>query len=168
MPKRIRLEPHLNSKELEERYRGPKDPILRSHWQIIWLICQGKTTSQAMEATRYSRDWIQKPPRRYNAEGPDSLGDRRHRNPGARERALLSGEHRRELSGAPAKPPPDGGMWGSRRVAEWIEKKTGRRRVRPQRGWEYPRKLGRTPKVPRPAHAKADNREQEAFKKDLR
>jgi transposase len=121
-----------------------------------------------MEVTGYSRDWIQKLARRYNADGPDSLGDRRHRNPGARERALLSEEHQSELSEALAKPPADGGMWNSRKVAEWIEKKTGRRRVRTQRGWEYLRKLGRTPKVPRPAHAKADEREQGAFKKDSR
>jgi transposase len=56
-------------------------------------------------------------------------------------------------------------MWNSRKVAEWIEHKTGRR-VGRQRGWEYLRKLGNTPKVPRPTHAKkADPAEQEAFKK---
>jgi transposase len=168
MPKKIRLEPYLSSKELEELYRGAKDPILRSHYQIIWLIGQGKTSTQVMEVTGYSRDWIQKLARRYNADGPDSLGDRRHKNPGARERALLREEHQRELSEVLAKPPADGGMWNSRKVAEWIGKKTGRRRVRTQRGWEYLRKLGRTPKVPRPAHAEADQREQEAFKKDSR
>jgi hypothetical protein len=34
-----------------------------------------------------------------------------------------------------------------------------------QRGWEYMRKLGNSPKVPRPAHKKAHKHEQEAFKK---
>jgi len=56
MPKKIKLEPHLSSEELEELYRGARDPILRSHYQIVWLISQGKTTSQVMEVTGYSRD----------------------------------------------------------------------------------------------------------------
>ncbi len=168
MPKKIKLEPHLSPQELEERYRDAKDPIARSHYQIVWLICQGKTTSQVMEVTGYSRDWIQKLARRYNYDGPDSLGDRRHKNPGARDRALLTQGEQRELAEALAKPPADGGMWNSRKVAEWIEKKSAKGPVRAQRGWEYLRKLGRTPKVPRPAHAKADQREQEAFKKGSR
>ena len=73
MPKKIGLESHLSSEELEERYRGAKDPILRSHYQIIWLIWQGKTTSQVMEVTGYSRDWIQKLARRYNRMVPTLL-----------------------------------------------------------------------------------------------
>jgi transposase len=168
MPKKIKLDPHLSSKELEERYRGARDPVLRSHYQIVWLIAQGKTTSQVMEVTGYSRAWIQKLARRYNEDGPDSLGDRRHRNPGARDRALLGEEGQRELSRALEEPPEDGGMWNSRKVAEWIENKSGKKPVRTQRGWEYLRKLGRTPKVPRPRHAEAEPAEQEAFKKGSR
>ena len=55
MPKMIKLEPHLGSEELEDRYRKARDPVLRSHYQILWLISQGKTTTQVMEATGYSR-----------------------------------------------------------------------------------------------------------------
>jgi hypothetical protein len=51
MPKTIKLKPHLNSKELERRYRKAHDPVLRSHYQILWLIGQGKTTTQVMEVT---------------------------------------------------------------------------------------------------------------------
>jgi hypothetical protein len=59
MPKKIKLESHLDSKELENRYRKAHDPVLRSHYQILWLISEGKTTSQVMEVTGYSRGWIQ-------------------------------------------------------------------------------------------------------------
>ena len=38
MPKTIKLEPHLDSKELEHLYRKAHDPVLRSHYQILWLI----------------------------------------------------------------------------------------------------------------------------------
>jgi transposase len=37
--------------------------------------------------------------------------------------------------------------------------------VHPQRGWEYLRRLGYTPQVPRPQHAQADPAAQDAFKK---
>lgn len=167
MPKTIELEPHLSSEQLERRYRKAHDPVARSHYQIVWLIGEGKTTGELMEVTGYSRGWIQKIARRYNEFGPDALGDRRHNNPGAADRALLTGEDQHELSRALREPPPDGGMWNSRKVADWIEQKTGKAASK-QRGWEYLRKLGHTPKVPRPHHARADKHEQEAFKKDFR
>jgi transposase len=154
---------------LEDRYREAHDPVLRSHYQILWLVSQGKTTTEVMGVTGYSRGWIQQLARRYNASGPEALGDRRHQNPGAKERALLSADQREELREALKKPPPDGGMWNSRKVGEWIEQKTGRVvGQKKQRGWEYLKRLGNSPKVPRPRHKKADEREQEAFKKSFR
>jgi transposase len=167
MPKKIKLEPHLESEELENRYRKAKDPLLRSHYQILWLIAAGKRTSEVMEATGYCRDWIQKIARRYNRQGAEALGDRRHNNPGAKQRALLTEEHQSELAKALREPPSDGGLWNSRKVAEWIEAKSGKRASK-QRGWEYLRKLAQSPKVPPPAHKKADKHAQEAFKKDFR
>ena len=167
MPKTIKLESHLGSEELENRYRKAHDPVLRSHYQILWLISEGRTTTQVMEVTGYSRGWIQQLARRYNQGGPEALGDRRHGNPGAKDRALLSEDQREELREALNKPPPDGGMWNSRKVAEWIEQNTGKKASK-QRGWEYLRKLGHSPKVPRPRHRNADRREQEAFKKGSR
>ena len=169
MPKTIKLVPHLGSEELEERYRKAHDPVERSHYQILWLISQGKTTTQVMEVTGYSRGWIQQLARRYNADGPQALGDRRHRNPGARDRALLSADQHEELREVLTKPPPDGGMWNSPKVGEWIERRTGKALSRKkQSGWEYLKRLGQSPKVPRPHHRKANDSEQEAFKKSSR
>jgi transposase len=169
MPKTIKLEPHLSSEELENHYREAKDLVLRSHYQILWLISLGKTTRQVMEVTGYSRGWIQQLARRYNRYGAEALGDRRHHNPGAKQRALLSVEQQQELKEALKKPPPDGGMWNSPKVGEWIERSTGKvLSQKKQRGWEYMRKLGNSPKVPRPRHKKADKHEQEAFKKSSR
>jgi transposase len=167
MPKKIKLEAHLGTEELENRYRKAKDPVLRSHYQILWLIAAGKTTGEVMEVTGYCRDWIQKVARRYNRAGAQALGDRRHDNPGAKQRALLTEEHQRELAEALREPPSDGGMWNSRKVAEWIKAKSGKAASR-QRGWEYLRRLGHSPKVPRPVHKEADRHAQEAFKKDSR
>jgi transposase len=169
MPKTIKLESHLSSEELENRYRKAHDPVLRSHYQIVWLISEGKTTRQVMEVTGYSRGWIQQLARRYNRYGPEALGDRRHQNPGAIERALLSADQQEELREALMKSPPDGGMWNSRKVGEWIEDKSGRVvSNKKQRGWEYLKRLRQSPKTPRPHHKKANKPEQEAFKKDSR
>jgi transposase len=169
MPKTIKLEPHLDATELESRYRKAQDPVLRSHYQILWLISSGNTTTHVMEVTGYSRGWIQQLARRYNSYGAQALGDGRHSNPGAKHRALLSPDQREELREALKKPPPDGGMWNSRKVGEWIERRSGRTlSQKKQRGWEYLKRLEQSPKVPRPHHASADNHEQEAFKKSSR
>jgi hypothetical protein len=100
MPKTLKLEPHLDTEELENRYRKAREPVERSHYQIVWLISEGEKTSEVMDASGYCRDWIQKKiARRYNDGGPDALGDRSPSNPGAKERAaLLNEEGRRELA----------------------------------------------------------------------
>jgi transposase len=80
----------------------------------------------------------------------------------------LDADQREELKQALKRPPPEGGMWNSsRKVGEWIEAKTGQalKNNNKQRGWDYLRRLGQSPKVPRPHHASADEHEQEAFKK---
>jgi ferritin len=62
--------------------------------------------------------------------------------------------------------PPGGGMWSGPKVARWIEEKAEVERVHAQRGWEYLRKVGMSPQVPRPSNVQAaDAQEREAFKK---
>src|SRR3712207_7249548 len=50
MPKTIKLEPHLTSEELENRYRKAHDPVLRTHYQILWLISEGKPPARGWGA----------------------------------------------------------------------------------------------------------------------
>ena len=58
MPKRVTIEPHLSEDELETGYRQAKEPLKRTHYQIIWLLAKGKTTEEVVAATGYSRSWI--------------------------------------------------------------------------------------------------------------
>jgi transposase len=152
--------------DLERSYREAEDPVERSHYQIVWLLARGKATRVVAEVTGYSARWVREIARRHRELGAEGLGgDQRHHNPGGAERALLTPEQREELRRALQAPPEDGGLWSSRKVAKWIEAKTGRRGVRAQRGWEYLRRVEHTPQVPRPTNAEADPEEQEAFKK---
>jgi len=102
----------------------------------------------------------------------EGLGDRRHQNPGAKERALLDEAGEAELREALlAGPPPasvGGGMWSGPKVALWIAQKNGLQKVHVQRGFEYLRKAGMSPQVPRPSSARAEREEQEAFKESSR
>lgn len=162
MPKRLHLTDHLSLDELERRYRQARDPVARSRYQIAWLVGQGRLTREVADVTGYSRNWIGQLVRRYNAGGPDALGDGRQHNPGATP--LLSPAQQAKLRATLAQPPKDDGLWTGAKVAAWIQEETGRT-VYVQRGWEYLRKLGYTPQIPRPRHPQADPAAQAAFKK---
>jgi hypothetical protein len=58
MPKRLRLKEHLSTEELEARYRKAHYLVLRSHYQIVWLLSLGKLTREVREVTGYSPEWI--------------------------------------------------------------------------------------------------------------
>ena len=164
MPKRISISPQLSLDELETRYRQAKAPIERSHYQIVWLLAQGRPTREVAAVTGYSRNWIYELVWGYNRIGPESLGDGRHQNSGAEP--LLTDVQQALLWQALQEPAADGGLWNGRKVADWISELLGRR-VSPQRGWEYLRQMRFRLRTPRPEHEEADPVEQEAWKKKL-
>jgi hypothetical protein len=100
-------------------------------------------------------------------EGPDALGDLRRRN-GASATILkpdLLDKLRLLLGG----PPQDGGLWSSRKVANWMAGELGLASVAPQRGWEALKAIGWSIQTPRPKNPKsATPEEAAAFKKTSR
>ena len=162
---------HLSTAELGQRFRAARQPIERSHLQIVWLLSQGRREREVAAVTGYGQRWVAEIVRRSNAEGPAGLGDRRNQNPGARP--LLHEEDKAALNAILAEPPADGGLWtgpkdGQRRCPSWMTARLGRK-IWPQRGWDYLQKLGYSSQVPRPRHAKAARAtEQEAFKRGSR
>lgn len=156
------MAPHLGLAELEQRYRQASDGVARSQWQIIWLLAQGQSTQHVVQVTGYSATWIGTIAKRYNTDGPDAIGDRRHSNPGAA--SLLSAEQLAELDRALERPAPDGGLWTGPKIAQWMADKRGQK-VHAQRGWELLQRLNYRSSVPRPRHLKADLATQEAFQK---
>jgi transposase len=157
------------SSRLEGLYRKASDAVLRTHLLMVWRISEGDSVQEVARMVGYSSKWVREIERRYESGGVDALGDRRHSNPGAKERALLDEAGEEELLEALRGPPPGGGMWSGPKVARWIKERNGLEKVHVQRGFEYLRKVGMSPQVPRPSNAQgADPSEREAFKKVLR
>lgn len=160
MPQRLRLAPHLSPDELRARYQDCKDPVERSHWQVLWLVSQGRGSADIAAVSGYTVTWVRKLVRRYREDGPEAMRDGRHDNPG--QPRLLEAADESALEQALGEPPEDGGLWSGPKVARWMSAHLGRQ-VRPVRGWEVLRRLGYTPQRPRRRHAKADPAAQERF-----
>ena len=164
MPKQTKIKDYLSQAELLERYHQATQAGERTRWQIIYLLSTDKTVKEVVEITHYSAGWVRNLVRRYNAEGPTGLNDRRRENVGVKP--LLDQTLQAELALVLQSPPPDLGLWDGPKVAAWIAAKTGRVKVHRQRGWDYLTRLGYTLQQPRPHHAKADKEAGEQFKKN--
>jgi transposase len=162
MPRRIQVAPHPSVDELEQRYRQAKDAIESHHYQIIWLLAQGKRTEEVAELTGYSRSWIYELVWGYNRVGAESLGDKRRHNRGATR--LLDDYQQAQLWQLLQEQPSDGDLWDGAKVAERMSQLLGRK-VHPQRGWEYLRAMEMRLRRPRREHQESDPVEQEVWKK---
>jgi len=163
MPKRIEIKDHLSVSELQARYRGAKNPVTRSQYQIIWLLASGKKTEEVALATGYTVEWVRELARRYNRSGIEGLGDGRQNNSG--REPLLNELQTAQLLQVILGQAPDGGLWNGRKVADWMSEVLGRK-VSPQRGWEYLKAMEYRLRIPRPENKQADPIEQEAWKKN--
>jgi transposase len=162
-----RIVEHLPVEELEARYRAARDVTEARHFQAIWLLSQGRTFLEVAEVLAFVPRWVEELAARYNALGPDALGDRRRRN--GRSASLLTEAVLSALAKRVRKPPGDGGVWSGPKVAVWMARRLGLARVHPQRGWEALRRIGWSPQAPRPRHARAAGPEQQAaFKRGSR
>ena len=115
MARRLSIPAHLTLDELEQRYRRARDPVARSHWQILWLLSSGTPTAEVARVTSYSVNWVREIARRYREDGPAGIGDRRHGNPGAAP--LLEPPQQEALRAALGGPAPGGDLWTGRGVA---------------------------------------------------
>ena len=162
-----RVVDHLSVADLEQRFVNCSDPMEARHVQVIWLLAQGHTVGATCKVTAFGERWIAQLVERYNASGPDALGNGLRRN-GPKPR-LLTPEVLDMLRVRLTEPPADGGLWSSRKVADVIADHLGLEQVAPQRGWEALRAIGWSRQRPRPKNPKAATPEEaEAFKKSWR
>lgn len=163
---RLQLANHASLEELEQGYRQAKDPIERSHWQIIWLFDQYQDAYVVAELTAYCADWVRKLVRRYNQEGIKALEDLRHKNRG--NPRLLSSEQQQALEKSLTHKAQGKSLWTGKEVARWVQTTTGMKISRVT-GWSYLKRLDQSLQVPRPKHLEsASEIERVAFKKNLK
>ena len=164
--KSLVIKSHLSAGEVHKRYTQCTSSIEKTHWQIIWLLSRKDNPFKADEVAKMigcTPDWVRKLARRYNAEGPLGLRDKRSENGND---PLLKKNQCRKLEKALAKAPVDGGLWNCKKVSEWIGAEIGCK-VSVVTGWNYLRSLGYSVQVPRPRHKNAATpEEQAAFKKN--
>ena len=155
---------HLSLAELQAGYRDSKAATLARHYQVIWLLAQGRSCAEVAQLTSLARRWVEQLLARYNQFGPSSLGDRRRGN-GAKATVLTPAVL--DVLRERLKSPPDGGgLWTAKKVAAVMAADLGLERVAQQRGWEALRAMGWTIQRPRPRHARAAGPEAQAeFKK---
>lgn len=159
-----RVTAHLSLPALEQRLKDCADATAARHVQVIWLLAQGHSSAQVSTLTAFSQRWIQQVLERYNAEGPDALGDLRRRN--GRSATVLTPIVLDALRTRLTEPPPDGGLWSSRKVSAYLAEQLGVETVSVQRGWDALQAIGWSLQRPRPKNPKsASDEEAAAFKK---
>ena len=151
---------HLSLRRLEARYRAARDATEARHFQAIRLLAQGRTFLEVAEVLAFVPRWVEQLARRYNASGPEALGDQRRRN--GRRASLLTEAVLAALAARVRTPPEDGGLWSGPKVAAWMARRLGLAKVHPQRGWEALKRIEWSLQAPRPRHPRAATPEQRA------
>jgi transposase len=158
---------HLSVLELEARYKTAADPAAKSHFHAVWLLSLGYTAKEVAGLLSFSVRWVRLLVKRYNQEGPDSLGDRRQGNGAAP--AILTADALASLKDRIKTPPDDGGLWTGPKVARWLAAFHGLKSVHDQRGWDALVAIEYSIQKPRPRHPKAaGDADRDALKKTAR
>src|SRR4029450_7112131 len=105
-----RIVEHLPVAELEARYRAARGATEARHYQAIWLLAHGRPLPEVPEVLAFVPRWGERLAARYNAFGPEALGDRRRRN--GRTASLLTPDLLAALAERLREAPRDGGVWG--------------------------------------------------------
>src|SRR5262245_23585917 len=104
---RIEMAGPLSAEELERRYKEADDPKEARRWHVLWLMAQGRSTSEVARILGTHRYTVRELVKRYNAHGVDAVPDRRRHNPGKPPR--LTRAQQGQLLKALRGPAPDGG-----------------------------------------------------------
>jgi transposase len=163
---RLPIAPHLSHEEIARRYRACRSGVVKTHWPALRLLTRpGDPPTPAAVAPQLglSAGWVRALIKRWNADGPDGLADRRKGANGGRPK--LTTDQRVDLWAALQQPPPGGGLWTGPKVAAYVRDRRGVV-VCKQTGWEWLRGLGFSLQVPRPSHpGAATPAEQRAWKR---
>ena len=155
MPRpRLPIAPRLTHDEIARRYRTCRCGVEKTHWHVLWLLTRPDAPGPEPVAERVGlgAGWVRALIKRWNAEGPDGLADRRKGRNGGRNK--LSTDQQVDLWDALPHDPPDGGLWTGPKVAASVRDRWGVAVCKPT-AWEWMRGLGLSLQVPRPSHPEA-------------
>jgi transposase len=158
---RLPIAPHLSPDEIARHYRTCRTGVEKTHWQILWLLTRSPgppAPAEVAKAVGLTPARVRTVLKRWNAEGPAGLADRRPAKNGGKSK--LSAEQHAELFTALQGRPADGGLWTGPKVAAHARDRDGVS-VRPETGWRRLGRLGFSLQVPRPGNPKAATPEQQ-------
>src|SRR3954462_11190656 len=112
---------HLGVSALEQQYRSCTDVTAARHLQTIWLLAKGHEMAEGAATVSYAPRWVERLLARYNAQGPQALGDLRRRN--GTSPSVLRPDLLEKLKARLLVAPPDGGFWArpARRLGDQPE-----------------------------------------------
>lgn len=158
---RLSIVLHLDPAEIARRCRACRDGVEKTHWQVLWLLTRSEPAPAPAEVAAsvgLTPSWTRTILKRWNAEGPAGLADRRPARNGARPK--LSEEQQAALFEALQGRPADGGLWTGPKVAAYARDRW-EVTVRAETGWRWLNRLGFSLQVPRPRNPKAATAEQQ-------
>src|SRR5919202_5424358 len=98
---------HLSIAALEQHYRACTDATAAGHFHTIWLLAKGHQINEVAATVSLAPRWVERLLDRYNAKGPQALGDLRRRN--GSSPSVLKPDLLGKLKDRLLAPPPDGG-----------------------------------------------------------
>jgi transposase len=152
---RLPIVPHLSPDEIARRYRTCRGGVEKTHWQILWLLTRSQAPPPPAEVAALlglTPAWVRTVLKRWNAEGPAGLVDRRATRNGGQTK--LSAEQQAALFEALQGRPADGGLWTGPKVAAYVRDRWDVA-VCVETGWRWLTRLGFSLQVPRPSNPKA-------------
>ncbi len=165
MPRTAKLEGHLSSDELQQRYLRCKHRADRTRWHALWLVSLGKSGNEAARLVGRTSGWVSVLVRSYNKSGAASVETvkRKGQQWGGHEACLRWGtEEETELREAIVQTAPDGEVWTAVKVATWLSERRGRK-VHLVTGWRTLQRLRQSRQMPRPEHPEAASAEDQAI-----
>lgn len=159
MSRRLEIVRHLDPAEIGRRYRSCRHAREKTHWLVLRRLTgpDAPPPESVAREVGYSATWVRSLIKRWNAQGPEGLTDRRRVTNGGKWR--LSPEQQAQLFEALQREPPDGGLWSGPKLALYVRDRYGVSLCK-QTGWAYLRRLGFSLQRPRPRHRRAASAEE--------
>jgi transposase len=131
MPRKVDLAPHYSSNELKQKYIKSQDSVEGRRWHLLWKISLGWTIKNSALAIGINYEYGKEIVKKYNRLGSEGVKNQKNkqRQQSGGKKPLLTEEQLQKLAKELESKPSDGGIWTGTKVARWIEKETGVKKV---------------------------------------